>query len=88
MIFNTGDPFAQLANFALRTHLTSQNGVLECRHQCFLVCSNLGAEGIELGTQTVELRAQAAKVRLELAYLRRNKVLYALSIGFENVSLS
>ena len=23
LIFNTGDPFAQLANFPLRTHLTS-----------------------------------------------------------------
>ena len=41
LIFDTGDSFAQLANFALRSDLTSQNGVLKGRHQCLLVRPNL-----------------------------------------------
>ena len=39
LVFNTGDSFAQLANFALCSHLASQNGILQCCHQGLLVSS-------------------------------------------------
>jgi len=41
LVFNTGHSLAQLANFALRSHLASQNAVLQCRHQCLLIRPNL-----------------------------------------------
>jgi hypothetical protein len=37
LVFNTGDSFAQLANFALGSHLTSQNRILQCGHQSLLI---------------------------------------------------
>ena len=41
LILNKGDAFAQFANFALRSDLPSQNGVLKGRHQYLLVRPNL-----------------------------------------------
>ena len=66
LIFNTGNSLAQLANFALCSHIASQNSVLQCRHQPLPVRPNLRAECIELGMQGVKLRFEFGVHRIKL----------------------